>query len=135
MVRYVLVSLGGGILFGVMDGIINANPLAQRLFQVYRPIARTSVNAPAGIVIDLIYGFALAGIFLLIYRSLPGDPGLIKGVSFGVLAWFFRVLMTALSQWVMYRVPAEVLLYQVGTGLLEMLVLGITFGLTLRPGN
>ncbi len=135
MVRYILVSLGGGILFGVMDGLIHANPLAVRLLEVYRPIARPAVNAAAGIVIDLVYGFVLAGIFLLLYRSLPGESGLIKGLSFGVLAWFLRVVMGALSEWIMYTVPGETLLYQAGAGLVEMLVLGILFGLTLRPGT
>ncbi len=133
MLRYIIVSVIGGILFGVMDGVINANPLAQRLFEVYQPIARTSINAPVGIVIDLVYGFALAGIFLLLYRSLPGDPGWIKGLSFGVLAWFFRVLMRAASDWMMFNVPGQTLGYALAAGLIEMLVIGIFYGLTLRP--
>lgn len=135
MLRYILVSLGGGLLFGVMDGIINANPLAQQLFQVYRPMARASVNAPVGILIDLIYGFIMAGVFILLYRSLPGESGLVKGVSFGLLAWFLRVVMGAVSQWMTYTVPAQTVVYQVGAGLIEMLVLGVLFGLTLRPAN
>ena len=56
MVRYVIVSLASGILFGTMDALINANPLAQKLYKVYQPIARTGVNAAAGIVIDLCHG-------------------------------------------------------------------------------
>lgn len=135
MLTYLLVSLAGGILLGVMDGVINANALAQRLFEVYRPIARTSVNAPVGIVIDLIYGFALAGIFLLMYPSLPGGSGLVKGLSFALLAWFFRVLMNAASSWMMFKVPGETLAYSLAAGLLEMLVLGVLFGLTLRPSS
>ncbi len=132
MLRYILVSLGGGILFGIMDGLINANPLAQRLFQAYQPIARTSVNAPAGILIDLLYGFAMAAIFLLLYRSLPGTSGWAKGLSFGLLAWFFRVLMGMISQWMAYTSPLPTLGYQAAAGLVEMLVIGILFGLTLR---
>jgi len=58
-----------------MDGLINANPLAQRLFEVYRPVSRTSVNAVTGITIDLAYGFIMAAIFLLLYNSLPGTQG------------------------------------------------------------
>jgi hypothetical protein len=123
------------MIFGAMDGVINANPLAQRLFMVYQPIARTSVNAPAGIAIDLIYGLVMAGIFLLLYPSLPGASGWAKGLSFAVLAWFFRVLMNAASDWMMFKVPAATLLYGLGTGLLEMLVIGILFGLTLRPAK
>ena len=75
MLRYLMVSVGSGILFGVLDGILNANSLARRLFAVYAPIARTSVNAPAGVLIDLGYGFALAGMFLLLYPCLPGPSG------------------------------------------------------------
>jgi len=131
MLRTILVSLGGGVLFGVMDGIINANPLGQRVLEAYRPIARTSVNAPIGILIDLIYGFAMVGIFLILYPSLPGGSGWIKGISFGLLAWFFRVLMNAVSNWMMFKLPTETLVYGLATGLIEMLVLGILFGLTL----
>jgi hypothetical protein len=134
MLNYVLVSIAGGVLFGAMDTLLNANPLAQRLYEVFRPIARTSVNAAAGIFIDLIYGFALAGVFLLLYKSLPGASGWTKGLSFGVLAWFFRVLMAAVSQWMMFDVPARTVLYTLGAGLVEMLVLGLLYALALRAG-
>ncbi|MBN2533200.1 MAG: hypothetical protein JXB88_09930 [Spirochaetales bacterium] len=59
MVRYFIVSLVNGILFGIMDGVIHANPIAQKLFEVYKPIAKTSINAPAGIIIDIVYGLFL----------------------------------------------------------------------------
>jgi hypothetical protein len=133
MIRYIIVSVVSGVLFGILDGVINANPLAQRLYEVYKPIARTSINPLAGIVIDLVYGFVMAGVFLLLYASLPGGTGLVKGVSFALLAWFFRVAMYAASQWVMFNVPIEALLYSLVTGLGEMLVLGVLYGLTLKP--
>jgi hypothetical protein len=53
MTRYIIVGIASGILFGILDALINANPLAQRLYDVYKPIARTSVNFVAGILIDL----------------------------------------------------------------------------------
>jgi hypothetical protein len=135
MIGYIIVSIVSGILFGILDGVINANPLAQRLFQVYKPIARTSINPLAGIVIDLVYGFVLAGVFLLLYKSLPGETGLVKGVSFGCLVWFFRVVMYTASQWVMFKVPIEASLYSLVTGLGEMLILGVLYGLTLKPAT
>jgi len=131
--RYIVVSVVSGILFGTLDGVIHANPLAQRLYEVYKPIARTSINPLAGIVIDLVYGFVMAGVFLLLYRSLPGGTGLVKGVSFAVLAWFFRVVMYTASQWVMFNVPVETSLYSLVAGLGEMLILGVLYGLTLKP--
>jgi len=133
MIKYVIVSVVSGILFGVLDGVINANPLAQRLYAVYKPIAKTSLNVPAGVAIDLAYGFILAGVFLLLYRCLPGDTGLLKGVSFALLVWFFRVAMGVASQWMMYNVSVETLLYTLLAGLGEMLVLGVLYGLTLKP--
>jgi len=133
MANYILVSLGGGILLGVLDGVINANPLARRLYEVYKPIARTSLNPVAGIFIDLAYGFVMAALFLLLYKGLPGASGWMKGLSFGLIAWFFRVLMSVASQWIMYRVPPAALLYTLLAGLAEMLIVGSLFGLTLRP--
>jgi hypothetical protein len=133
MIGYIIVSIVSGILFVVMDGLINANRLAQRLYKVYKPIAKTSMNVPAGIVIDLVYGFVMAGIFLILYNSLPGELGLVKGISFAFLAWFFRVVMSVASQGMMFNVPIRALLYTLLTGLCEMLILGILYGLTLIP--
>lgn len=135
MTRYIIVSVVSGILFGALDGIINANPLAQRLYDVYKPITKTSVNVLAGIAIDLAYGFILAAVFLLLYKSLPGETGWVKGVSFAVLIWFFRIVMSAASQWMMFNVPISALGYTLITGLGEMLILGLLYGLTLQPAS
>ncbi len=135
MVRYLVVSIVSGILFGVLDGLINANPVAQQLYQVYQPIARTSIDPVAGSLIDLAYGFVMAGVFLLLYPSLPGGTGLAKGLSFAGLVWFFRVVMHVASQWMMFAVPGATLLYALAAGLGEMLVLGVLYGATLRRGT
>ena len=115
MVRYVIVSIAGGVLFGILDGLINANPLAQRRHDVYRPIARPSVDFLAGIAIDLVYGFVIAGVYLLLYQCLPGRAGPVKGISFAFFIWFFRVVMGVASTWVMFDVPAGTLLYTLVT--------------------
>jgi len=133
MLRYIIVSLISGVLFGVLDAILHANPIAQQLYQVYQPIAKTSVNAMAGILIDLAYGFILAAIFLLLYKSLPGKGGIAKGISYAFIAWFFRVVMSAASTYVMYAVPLQTITYSLVAGLVEMLILGLLYGLTLNP--
>jgi len=133
MLTYIIISIISGILFGLLDAVINANPLAQRLYEVYKPIAKTSINPLAGIVIDLVYGFVMAGLFLLLFNSLPGEIGLIKGLSFAVLGWFFRVVMYVAAQWVMFKIPVQTLLYSLVAGLGEMLILGVLYGLTLKP--
>ena len=135
MIGYIVVSVVSGILFGVLDGLTNANPMAVKLMEVYKPIAKTSVNFVAGIIIDLAYGFILAALFLLVYPSLPGQVGLVKGVSFGLIVWFFRVVMSVASQWMMFQVPFKTLLYTLLAGLGEMLILGILYGLFLQPAG
>jgi len=135
MIRFIIVSVLNGFLFGILDGIIHANPYAQRLFEVYKPIARDSINAPAGIIIDIIYGFVMGFVFLLLYKALPGNTGIIKGLSFGLIIWFFRVLMSVISTWMMYKIPVVTLMYITLTGFIEMIIIGIVYGVFLKPGN
>jgi hypothetical protein len=135
MITYIIVSIASGILFGIMDGLIHANPLAQKLYRVYKPIARESLNTVAGIIFEFCYGFIMAGVFLLLYQSLPTEMGLTKGIGFGLMVWVFRVLMYAVSQWMMYKIPGKTIFYTIITGLGEMLVLGALYGLTLKPGG
>ncbi|MDH5361434.1 MAG: hypothetical protein OEX03_12750 [Gammaproteobacteria bacterium] len=133
MTIYVIISIVSGLLFGTMDAFIHANPLARRLFSVYRPIAKEKINVVAGSAIDLAYGFILAALFLQLYDMLPGMNGLLKGISFALLVWFFRVVMNVASQWMMYTIPAAALIYSLFTGLAEMLVLGLLYGWYLSP--
>jgi hypothetical protein len=135
MTSYIIVSVISGILFGILDGLINANPIANKLYEVYKPISKTSVNFVVGMIIDLAYGFILAALFLLVYSSLPGEVGLVKGVSFALMVWFFRVVMSVASQWMMFKVPLKALLYTLLAGLGEMLILGILYGLALQPAK
>jgi hypothetical protein len=134
VITFIIIGVISGFLFGVLDGVINANPLAQKLYAVYKPIARTSLNPLKGIVIDIVFAFVMAAVFLLLYSSLPGATGLIKGLSFTVMVWFFRVVMYTASQWVMFIVPIQTLIYTIGAGLGEMTILGLLYGMTLKPG-
>ena len=54
-----------------------------------------------------------------------------KGISFALMVWFFRVVMSVASQWMMFKVPVKALVYTLLAGLGEMLVLGILYGLAL----
>jgi len=133
VLRYTVISLVGGLLFGVLDGVLNANPLARSFFDVYQPIARTSINVVAGMIIDLMYGFVLAGMFMLLSPALPGSSGLVKGLGFAAGLWFVRVVMGAASTWIMFNIPARTIAYVTAAGLAEMLALGILYGVTLVP--
>jgi hypothetical protein len=132
VIRFLIVGLASGIIFALLDFVLNANPLAQRLSAPYWPIARKAMPLAAAIVIDLLFGFAMAGIFLLLRPAFPGGPVLGAGISFGLLMWFFRVLMSGLSQWVMFDIPLKTLLYSIGAGLVEMLALGLFYAAAFR---
>ena len=133
MANYIIVSIISGVLFGILDGLINANPMANKLFEVYKPIAKTKINFVAGMIIDLAYGFIMAALFQLIYPSLPGEIGFVKGIGFALIMWFFRVVMSVASQWMMFKVPVKALAYTLLAGLGEMLILGVLYGLALQP--
>ncbi len=126
------VGLAAGMAFAGLDALINANPLAQRLYAPYRPIMRDSVNAGLGVTLDLLFGLSMAILFVALTPALPGN-WLAKGLAFGLMAWFFRVAMSAASQLVMFRIPISAALYTVATGLAEMLLLGLLYAVLLKP--
>ena len=74
----------------------------------------------------------ITGIFILLFASLPGDVGIVKGISFAIIAWFFRVVMSVASNRMVFKVLVKALLYSLVAGLGEMLVLGM-YGAFLKP--
>jgi hypothetical protein len=128
MLKFLVASVLCGILFAVLDTFLNGNPLAARLFEAYKPVARKKLNLAAGILIDLAYGFLIAGAFLLLRASLPGEVGIVKGLSLALCIWTFRVLMGGLSQWMTFEIGPKVLLYSLAVGLVEMAALGALVG-------
>lgn len=62
--------------------------------ECYKPIAKQAINIPAGIVIELFYGFVITGIYIIIIQALPTDSGIVKGLTYGLGMWFFRVCGT-----------------------------------------
>ena len=131
MTRYIITAVLTGLLFGIMDGLINGNPYAVRLMETYKPIAKRTINVPAGLLIDLLYGFVISGVFIIIWPSLPTEIGIVKGFTYGLGMWFFRVLMGVISNWMMLNIPAKTLIYVLLTGFIEMIILGIINGLML----
>ncbi len=132
MSTFLIVGVASGILFVLMDFVLNVNPLARRLNEPYKPIARQKMRLLAPVIIDLLYGLLMAGVFLLLRPALPGSKVLGAGISFGLLAWFFRVLMAGISQWVMFDVPLSTHMYSIGAGLVEMMALGLFYGLAFK---
>jgi hypothetical protein len=132
MIRFIIAAILTGLLFGILDGLINGNPFAAKLMECYKPIAKKEINMPAGLIIDLVYGFAISGLFLLLIPVLPTESFIIKGVAFGAGMWFFRVLMNVVSSWMMFNILGKTLIYILLTGIIEMILLGILNGLILK---
>jgi hypothetical protein len=132
MIKFIISAILTGILFGILDGLINGNPFATKLLECYKPIAKQRINIPIGLIIDLVYGFAISGLFLLLIPVLPTVSWMIKGLAFGVGLWFFRVLMNVVSSWIMFNIPGKALIYILLTGLMEMILLGLLNGLILN---
>ncbi len=131
MLRQMAVGLVAGVAFLILDGALNANPLAHRLYAAYRPIARPSVNALAGSALDLAYGLVLAALFVTLRTSLPGETRLMKGLSFGLIVWFLRVVMRVAGEWVTTMVPPSAHAYTLLAGLLHVLLVGAILALLL----
>jgi uncharacterized membrane protein YagU involved in acid resistance len=116
--------------FATLGGVLNANPIAQRLYAAYKPTLRESVNAPLGVALDLLFGIIMAVVFVLLAPALPGGR-VMKGTTFGMLAWFFRVAMGVAAQLTTFRILSLALLYSLATGAVEMVALGVLCSLAL----
>jgi hypothetical protein len=132
MLRFTLAAVTSGLLFGTLDGLINGNSYAVKLMECYKPIAKENINIPIGVVIDLLYGFIISAIFLIILPALPTDIGVVKGLTYGLGMWFFRVVMGTISNWMMFKVPGKTLFYVLIAGLVEMVIIGIINGLIIK---
>lgn len=130
--RIIWVGLLAGVLFIILDALINANPLAQRFYEAYRPIMRASINAPLGVVLDLLSGIVMAAIFALLLPALPVHWAT-RGLAFGLIAWVFRCAMTSASQIVMFQIPPGTIIYSLTGGLFEMIALALFYALLLKP--
>jgi len=134
MLRQLVVGLIAGVSFLILDGLLNGNPLAQRLYAVYQPIARPNVNALAGSAIDLAYGVILVALFLTLWPGLPGRTSLLKGLSFALIVWFLRVVMRAAGEWIATTVPTSTHAYTLAAGLVQvLLVVGLIALLLPQP--
>jgi CBS domain containing-hemolysin-like protein len=132
MVGFIIVSIISGVLLMVLDAIINANPYAQKVYEVYKPILKTTINLPLNLLIYLVNGFALAAFFVFLRPILPGEIGIVKGICFALIIWYFRSFMAVIFQWMMFPLPSKAMVYGAISGLCEILLVGVVYGLILR---
>ncbi len=117
-----------GILFIIFDMVtaISISPI----FSYYSdlPIWKNPPNIVAGIVFDLINGFILVTIYSIIYNGIPG-LGLKKGLNYGIMIAFFRVVMSSFSAIVMYNIPLTIIVADLIANYFEIVILCILLSL------
>ncbi len=116
------------IVLGVVSGFFSVNVFKMPMFVSDSTLWRQEFNPYLSVSLDIIYGIILAGLFNLLYMSIPGE-GIMKGIAFGLIIWFFKTVMAMGSIRVMFNVSDKVLIYWTFCGLLEMLVIGTVLGI------
>jgi hypothetical protein len=132
--RLVLAGIVAAVLFLVLDmvfGMVGGWIVAQISGRPIGLPAGIETKMGLGLVFELINGFILATIYAVIYRCLPGQ-GWVKGISYGLLVWALRVVMWAFSTYVMTELSPLLIVVTVGTGLVEVLVLGVVIAAIYR---
>ena len=135
--RLLVTGLVAAVLFLVLDMALGmaGGWLGTRLFGLpsSQP-AGIGAKIKLGLVFELVNGFLLALIYAVIHTGLPGR-GWIRGVSYGLVVWALRVVMWAFSTYMMTDLAPATIGITVGTGLAEVLILGIAIALVYGTGG
>jgi len=112
-----------GVLFIILDIVSAVVQLPLLSPYASLPVWKSPPETTLGMLFDIVNGLLLVGVYALIVKSIPGK-GLMKGFYYGLIVGVFRTIMGAFSTYVMYAVPAEVVVWGAVLGLLEAAALG-----------
>jgi hypothetical protein len=134
--RLIVTGLVASVLFLVLDMALGmaGGWIGKRLFGL--PPAQPAgfdAKIKLGLAFELINGFLLALVYALIHACLPGR-GWTKGVSYGLIVWALRVVMWAFSTYMMTDLAPATIGITVGTGLIEVLILGVVIAVVYGTG-
>ena len=126
----VLMKLKSILLCGIVTGalfILFDMLIAMATSQIFSSyfeleIWKTPPNITAGLVFDLINGFIIVAVYMVIYNGIPGS-GWQKGINYGIIVGLFRVVMTSFSSIVMYNIPLILVVTSLITGYIEIVIL------------
>jgi hypothetical protein len=134
--RLLVTGLVAAVLFLVLDMALGmlGGWLGRRFFGLSstQP-AGIEAKMRLGLVFELINGFLLALIYAVIHTSLPG-VGWVRGLSYGLIVWALRVVMWAFSTYMMTDLAPATIGITVGTGLIEVLILGVVISVVYGAG-
>ena len=122
MKRILACGIITGVLFIMFDMIIAIS--TSPIFSPYSdlPIWKTPPDILAGLIFDLINGFILLAVYIIIYNGIPGF-GWKKGLNYGIIVGLFRVVMTSFSTIVMYTIPFTLVITSLVIGYIEIVIL------------
>ena len=133
--RFLLAGLASSVLFAVLDMALGmaGGLVGSRLFGLpaTQP-AEFEKKTRLALLFEVVNGFMLALIYVLIATSLPGQ-GWVKGISYGLIVWGLRVVMWAFSTYVMTDMSPITIGINVVTGLVEVLILGVVIAAIYGP--
>ena len=130
--RFLIAGIVASVLFLVLDAVLGmaGGLIGTRLFGL--PAGQPDeAKMMTGLAFELINGFMLTTVYTVIHPSLPGR-GLRKGVSYGMIVWGLRVVMWALSTYMMTDMAPASIAISVVTGLIEVLILGLVIAAIYR---
>jgi hypothetical protein len=126
--KTVICSIIVGILFIVFDMLIAIT--TSPLYALYSDLAiwKTPPNILVGTIFDIINGFILVGVYMVLYIGIPG-LGWKKGLTYGIIVDLFRVVMMTFSSIVMLDIPLLLVVVSLVTGYIEIIVLCVILAL------
>lgn len=136
VVRLIVAGVVASVLFLLLDAVLGmaGGFIGANLFGLpSQQPPGIEAKMKLGLAFELINGFMLAVIYALIHSSLPGQ-GWQKGIPYGLIVWGLRVVMWAFSTYMMTDMSPITISITVGTGLIEVLILGIVIAAIYRVG-
>lgn len=126
--NFLFFGFSAGVLFLVLDMVFAVAAMPFLLSYSGLPVFKNPPDVSSGVVFDLINGFILASVYIILYKGIPG-LGWRKGFNYGVIVGLFRVVMASFSGIVMYNIPSVVVAVNLISGYLEIILLCVLLAL------
>ncbi len=114
--------------------IFGAIPFFESRNQALAPFEVRDVTGLIALGILVFQMSIIVRLFILLYPSLWGNSGVVKGLFYGSMLWFFVVVEDVLDpDFLKYDISIGGILYILFLFLVMFLLLGLFYGLTLKP--
>lgn len=140
MRTYIFVIIWSVFLVIFMEDVLiakllsDAIPFFESHEKALKPFETRDVTEVIAVGILVFKLFIMSGLFILLYPSLWGNSGVVKGLFYGSMLWFFLVVMPFTHpKSLKYDISIGGILYIFFLFLVMFLLLGLLYGLILKP--